>query len=128
MKIKSLISLIALASCLPLLAATATQPALVQGDTPQYSEEARSMGIQGTVLVEALIDQNGRVIAAEVIHSVHPSLDSATLQAVQGWTFTPATVEGRPVMKVVQIPVTFQLVDPLENSVRLGKVNSVAAR
>ncbi|MEX0331156.1 MAG: energy transducer TonB [Puniceicoccaceae bacterium] len=100
------------------LNADQTEPKLVVGELPDYSVFARSHDVQGTVVVEALIDEEGRVFAADIVESVHKELDNAVLAAVTDWTFEPATEDGEPVMKVVRIPVNFNLVDPLKESLR----------
>ena len=56
---------------------------------PQYPQEAFVKKIEGTVVVEILIDSQGRVVRARVIQSV-PLLDAAALQTVYQWVFQPA--------------------------------------
>ena len=63
---------------------------------PQYPQEAFVKKIEGTVVVEILIDSHGRVVRARVIQSV-PLLDAAALQTVYQWVFAPAVKHGRPV-------------------------------
>lgn len=125
MKKKLLNALIATAALMmaPIFAsAQSSHPILVDGETPEFTKEARAMGVQGVVIVEALVDETGRVVTAEVVKSLHPSLDQATLNAVKTWKFDPAMVDGRAVMKVVRIPVAFRLVDPSQEAVQLGTI------
>ena len=75
---------------------------------PQYPQEAFVKKIEGTVLVEILIDSQGRVVRARVIQSV-PLLDAAALQTVYQWVFQPAVKHGRPVATIAHIPVTFRI-------------------
>jgi protein TonB len=75
---------------------------------PQYPQEAFVKKIEGTVLVEILIDSQGRVARARVIQSV-PLLDAAALQTVYQWVFQPAVKHGRPVATLAHIPVTFRI-------------------
>jgi protein TonB len=105
-----------------------TDPKLLQGDMPAYPADARERGLQGTVVVEALVDEQGQVLAAEVVGSVNQKLDAATLAAVQNWTFEPALEDGKPAMKVIRIPVQFNLVDPLKDSVLYGHDRALASR
>lgn len=130
MKLNKLIALLSLTAVVGVSAQAMEEsaPTLLSGNAPEFTQEARAAGLQGVVVVEALIDEQGRVIAAEVIQSVHPSLDKATLEAVRQWQFSPAMVDGKAVMKVVHIPVSFQLVDPERESVRMGTLNTVALR
>jgi TonB family protein len=78
--------------------------------------------------VEALVDEKGRVFAADVVQSVNPELDALTVAAVSKWTFTPAMEDGKAIMKVVRIPVEFNLIDPLEKSVSEAQNGAVATR
>lgn len=75
---------------------------------PDYPKAAQKKGIEGTVLVEMVIDRRGRVSHTRVLQSV-PGLDSAALKCVKGWTFTPATKGGQAVATLAQAPVAFRL-------------------
>jgi protein TonB len=75
---------------------------------PQYPQEAFVKKIEGTVLLEILIDSQGRVARARVIQSV-PLLDAAALQTVYQWVFQPAVKRGRPVATIAHIPVSFRI-------------------
>jgi protein TonB len=75
---------------------------------PQYPQEAFVKKIEGTVVVEILIDSQGRVVRARVIQSV-PLLDAAALQTVYQWVFQPAMKHGRPVPTIAHAPVAFRI-------------------
>jgi protein TonB len=83
-------------------------PRPIKQTRPQYPQEAFVKKIEGTVLVEILIDSQGRVVRARVIQSV-PLLDAAALQTVYQWVFQPAVKHGRPVATIAHIPVTFRI-------------------
>ncbi len=85
-----------------------TPPRPIRMTKPQYPQEAFIKKIEGTVLVEILIDSQGRVVRARVIQSV-PLLDSAALQCVYQWVFQPAVKRGRPVAIIAQAPVNFRI-------------------
>lgn len=119
MKILKLASLAALiAICAAPVFSKSTNPKLVDGDMPDYSTFARTHDVKGTVMVEALVDEKGNVFAADVVQSVHKDLDKAAIAAISKWKFDPATENGKPVMKVVRIPVKFDLIDPMKESLR----------
>ncbi len=63
---------------------------------PPYPEEARASGASGTVTVQVLIDETGRVIDACAI-SGSSLLWQATEQAASQARFTPTTLSGQPV-------------------------------
>lgn len=75
---------------------------------PQYPQEAFIKKVEGTVVVEILIDASGRVVRARVLQSV-PLLDAAALQTVYQWVFQPAVKHGRPVATIAQAPVAFRI-------------------
>jgi len=77
---------------------------------PLYPQDAFVARIEGTVLLEILIDSSGRVVRARVIQSV-PMLDAAALQTVSQWQFQPAVKHGRPVATIAQAPISFRIYD-----------------
>lgn len=76
----------------------------------QYPSSAVAAGEEGTVLVRAEVDVSGRVFNASVEKSSgHPSLDVAALQSISGWSYSPATRDGKPIAQWVRVPIMFQL-------------------
>jgi protein TonB len=75
---------------------------------PNYPKSAFKKGIEGTVLVEFVIDRQGRVGQARVLTSV-PELDAAALKCVKAWRFEPAVKHGHPVATVAHVPVLFKI-------------------
>ncbi|HYN83903.1 MAG TPA: VWA domain-containing protein [Pyrinomonadaceae bacterium] len=63
---------------------------------PVYPTAARNVGAKGTVTVEILIDEQGRVIRARAV-SGHPLLLQAAVAAARQAKFSPATLSGQPV-------------------------------
>jgi len=83
-------------------------PRILYQTKPQYPQEAFVKKIEGTVLVEILIDARGRVVRARVAQSVR-ALDAAALEAVRQWVFAPAMKHGQPVATLAMAPVTFRI-------------------
>ncbi len=84
--------------------------AYLNNPPPRYPAAARRRGLEGRVLVHALVSAAGACARAEVRRSSgHPVLDEAALRAVRGWRFVPATREGRAVEAGVEIPIVFRL-------------------
>jgi protein TonB len=83
-------------------------PEAIEKVPPHYPAAALANGISGTVLVQALINVNGRVAETRVAWSV-PDLDASAVDAVKRWRFAPARAEGRPVALWVMIPVQYRL-------------------
>ncbi len=85
-------------------------PRIRKSVRPQYPQRAFLERIQGTVLVEALVDAKGRVAKTRVIQSV-PGLDEAALEAARKWEFHPAVRGGKPVATIIHMPVAFRIYD-----------------
>jgi protein TonB len=75
---------------------------------PQYPQEAFIKKVEGTVVVEILIDSTGKVVRARVLQSI-PALDAAAIATVKEWQFSPAMKHGRPVSTIATAPVTFRI-------------------
>lgn len=74
-----------------------------------YPEIARRAGIQGRVVVQFIIDEQGYVRDPFVVRSAGGGLDEAALEAVQRIRFTPGMQRGRPVRVQYTLPVQFRL-------------------
>ena len=64
--------------------------------------------IQGTVILEAILDRDGRIDRLKVVRSV-PLLDAAALEAVRRWRYTPTVLNGQPVAVLMTITIHFTL-------------------
>ncbi len=78
---------------------------------PEYPPEAQSQGIRGIVILEIVIDAQGRVVSAEVVRSI-ATLDEAALAAVRKWEYEVTKVDGKPVSVRLTVPITFALKVP----------------
>lgn len=83
-------------------------PRIIRKTKPTYPREAFLAKMEGTVLVEFVIDVSGRVAQARIAQSI-PALDGAALDAVRQWLFTPAQQRGRPVATLAVAPVEFRI-------------------
>lgn len=88
----------------------AVPPTILQRVLPVYPERARLRGIEGQVMIEAVIATDGTVEPGiRVIQSV-AELDAAALEAFRRWRFTPARDRtGKPLRVILQAPVRFVL-------------------
>jgi protein TonB len=76
----------------------------------EYPELARHRGYEGLVLLEVLVDRQGKVAEMRVaVSSGYPILDQAALQAVKKVPFNPARKGTETVEDWVKIPIRFQL-------------------
>jgi periplasmic protein TonB len=83
-------------------------PRKVRDVRPAYPPIAQQARVEGTVIIEAVIDSDGRVTRTRILRSV-PLLDQAALAAVNGWVFTPTLLNGAPVPVVMTVTVEFRL-------------------
>ncbi|MDX1388040.1 MAG: TonB family protein [Acidobacteriota bacterium] len=75
-----------------------TQPVAVTRVSPTYPAIARRAGHEGTVVLNVLIDDKGRVEVVEVIMGVgRDDMDQAAIQAVAQWKFEPGIKDDVPV-------------------------------
>lgn len=104
----------------PPVAPTATRPPLRVGGgvrpptkvldvAPVYPQVAKDARVQGVVIVEATVAEDGTVSDARVVRSI-PLLDEAALTAVKQWRYTPTWLNGEavPVQMVMTINFTLQ--------------------
>jgi len=64
-------------------------------------------GVNGTVLVEATIDETGRVADRRILQSV-PMLDRSAIDALGRWEFAPTTVNGEAVPVTIRVTVDYK--------------------
>jgi protein TonB len=78
---------------------------------PAYPAAARRMRLEGTVLLEVLVDVDGRPLRVEVRQgSGHRQLDEAARdQVLAHWRFLPAMRDGRAIQAIGLVPVNFKL-------------------
>ena len=77
---------------------------------PPYPLMARRRGYEGKILLNVFVNSRGVVSEIKIKQSSgHPSLDTAALETVQNWLFTPASEGGRPVAMWVDVPIEFKL-------------------
>ncbi len=83
-------------------------PHLIKRVNPVYPEEARKAGIQGTVILEAMTDEQGNVARVKVLQSI-PQLDQAAIDALKQWKYEPVIIDGKPKAVVFTVTIRFQL-------------------
>jgi protein TonB len=83
-------------------------PLRIRDAAPVYPAIALAARVEGTVVIDTVIDEEGRVQSARVLRSI-PLLDEAALAAVRQWAYTPTLLNGVPVPVVMTVTVTFRL-------------------
>jgi protein TonB len=85
------------------------RPDIVEKIMPAYPIECASIGMEGKVIVEGMVNERGELIGANVVMSTNDDLAEAALAAVSTWRFTPATKDGVAVPVIIRQPVEFKL-------------------
>jgi TonB family protein len=73
-----------------------------------YPDSLNGSGIQGVVIVEAIIGEDGCTRSVGVVRKLHPKLDQIARDTVDSWKFLPAMKDGKPVAVKIQIEVKFK--------------------
>ena len=74
-----------------------------------YPEIARRAGVEGTVYVEAFVDESGAVTRTEIKKGIGAGCDEAAASAVMKAKFKPGKQRGKAVKVRMSIPVRFRL-------------------
>jgi len=85
------------------------KPEKVSSVPPQYTEIARKARIQGVVILQSIIDEQGNVTDVSVLKGLPMGLSEAASEAVKQWKYKPATLNGKPVAVYFNLTVNFQL-------------------
>ncbi len=87
-------------------------PVLIEssGVKPVYPEEALRAGVEGLVVLVAIVDERGRVGGEiKVVRGLGHGCDEAAVAAVRQWRFRPATRNGKPIKVRRIFPILFRL-------------------
>jgi TonB family protein len=90
------------------VSASVMQENLISSRVPAYPDAAKAQGIQGTVMMRAIISKNGTVGHLQVIDG-DPLLRAAATEAVSRWRYRPYTLDGSPVEVATTVRVDFRL-------------------
>lgn len=93
--------------------ATSSDVAAKEIAKPEYPEEARVKGVEGLVVVVALVNETGRVEDVALEKSVDPLLDQAAMRAAYRTSFYPYLLDGVAQAVYVRMPYRFELVGTL---------------
>lgn len=115
---------IALSLAIPVCAQTDTPPATerlekVGGNVtpprvryqrePEFSEEARAVGYEGTCILKVIVGTDGMPRNIRVVNRIGMGLDEKAIEAVGTWRFDPALKDGEPVAVEIAVEVAFHL-------------------
>ena len=76
----------------------------------QYPSKARKAGIEGRVLVQFVVAEDGTISNVHVVKAVHPLLDQEALNIVSALPpWLPGKQNGKPVKVIYTLPLKFKL-------------------
>jgi len=83
----------------------------IGGDTPEYPQSLRDSGVEGRVLAQFVVGENGRYEAGslKILDSSNPAFTAAVKDALPRMRFSAAQIGGRKVAQLVQMPFQFHL-------------------
>jgi TonB family protein len=84
-------------------------PELRQFVKAVYPGELVKQGVEGTVLLDIVVSDSGRVDSVYVTKGIHPVLDSSAAAAARAFTFSPATAGGKPVAVILEYAYRFTI-------------------
>ena len=94
-----------------------TRPAWpITSAPPHYPQELWDAMIEGSVVIEGRIGEDGVPTALEVVAPVHPDFAKAALATVSQWRFEPAKQDGDPLSVPLKVTINFRLSGPRVNS------------
>ncbi|MGA2077345.1 MAG: M56 family metallopeptidase [Terriglobia bacterium] len=82
---------------------------LVSQVKPAYPEALQKQGIEGTVILRAVIGTSGQILSLSPFNNPDPALTKSAMDAVRQWRYTPTLLNGEPVEVVTTITVGFRL-------------------
>lgn len=85
------------------------RPVLLEALTPEYSDNAKSRRVQGTVRIKVIIDERGNVRVQNIVQSLDSELDLIALECIRKWRYKPAEKDGKAVAIEWYADVRFRL-------------------
>ena len=76
----------------------------------RYPDIARSQKIQGKVVVQFIVNQDGTIADAKVVKSVNPHLDREAMRVIRMMpSWKPGIQDNKPCKTMVAVPIVFKL-------------------
>lgn len=93
----------------PAVGAGSQAPVVIRRVAPDFPPELKRELMRGVVVLECVVDTDGKAQQIQVIEASHAAFGQAALESLQLWDFTPGTFNGRPVPIRIRVPFEFQL-------------------
>jgi protein TonB len=86
-----------------------TPPRILERAEPEYTEQAHTQRVEGSVRLGAQVDVDGRLTDIRVTKKLGYGLDVKAIECVQRWRFQPAMRNSEPVAVRVVLEINFRL-------------------
>jgi TonB family protein len=86
-----------------------TRPRAKFTPEPEFTEVARKERYQGELVLEMIVDNTGKIRAANILRPLGMGLDENAVKSILTWRFDPARVDGKPVAVQMHVEVAFHL-------------------
>jgi TonB family protein len=86
-----------------------TPPYPIHAPEPQYTREAQDMRIEGTLVLAAVVGDDGKVKRVTVTKGLGGGLEEKAIKTVMKWKLKPAKMNGRPVTVEIKVECEFHL-------------------
>ncbi|MDZ7692570.1 MAG: TonB family protein [Balneolaceae bacterium] len=80
----------------------------------EYPEDAKKAGIEGRVIVQFIVNEQGKVESPQVIRGIGAGADEESIRCVKQAEFEPGKQRGKPVRVQYSLPVVYKLPGSLE--------------
>jgi len=87
----------------------ASAPVCTSTPEPNYSDDARKAHIQGTVILDSIVQKDGSIDVQKVTRSLGYGLDDEAKKVLKKWKCNPGKKDGESVAVTVQITINFHL-------------------
>jgi TonB family protein len=84
-------------------------PRVVTRSEPEYTEEARRAGVNSTVTLSLVVNEDGAAEDIRVVRGAGFGLDESAVHAIKSWRFEPASREGKPFKASTHVEVHFKV-------------------
>lgn len=82
-------------------------PAPLKRVAPVFKDVARHMSFEGALILQVIVNKNGKVCKVKVIQPLHRLVDEPVIEALRQWTFEPTLRKGKPVSVAFPMSIRF---------------------
>ena len=75
----------------------------------RYPLQAKSLGVQGVVYVQSIINEKGKIIKPKVVKKLGAGCDEEAVRVLKKSKFKPGYDKGKPVKVRFTLPIFFRL-------------------